>query len=292
MNNDSICIRPIGGLCNKLRVIFSYLSMAYHDDKYLVVIWDSDVGCPGNFEDYFEIPLNMTIISTTNESYQKYRNDIYYEGFNSSPLFAPNYIQLKLKPYMLDLLNKKLSKLNDYVAVHVRRTDFHNISSNGTYIYDESFMRFINNYISSKHLHIATDNKETYNKFKKLYSNKIVFPFPAGDDEKALRKTTLQDSILDLYLCIKSSHFMGTTLSSYTELIITMKDILTKVNDNDWRDEQNLIINKQLSKINRDKVINRKDNYNKIITRLTQESKRFEPSSFITAKTNRFKWNI
>lgn len=47
--NDILVVKPIGGLCNKLRVIFSYYKKAINENKKLIIIWIADRDCPGFF---------------------------------------------------------------------------------------------------------------------------------------------------------------------------------------------------------------------------------------------------
>ena len=49
-----IVVKPIGGLCNKLRVTFSYYLLAKSQNKKLYVIWNIGSDCLGFFLDYFE----------------------------------------------------------------------------------------------------------------------------------------------------------------------------------------------------------------------------------------------
>ena len=51
---DIIKINPINGLCNYLRVIFSYYHYAKIQKKKLQVFWHITKNCVGYFEDYFE----------------------------------------------------------------------------------------------------------------------------------------------------------------------------------------------------------------------------------------------
>lgn len=48
-----ITIQPVGGLCNYLRVIFSYYVYATNMNEQLLVIWNETEYCNGFFLDYF-----------------------------------------------------------------------------------------------------------------------------------------------------------------------------------------------------------------------------------------------
>ena len=57
--SDIYVIKPSGGLCNYLRVIFSYYQYAQKINKKLVVIWTVTRFCNGFFLDYFEPVENI-----------------------------------------------------------------------------------------------------------------------------------------------------------------------------------------------------------------------------------------
>ena len=135
-----------------------------------------------------------------------------------------DYSCLKLLPHIDKNISNEISKLNEkYIAIHVRRTDIYcfynklNVKFNNSYgIYDT----FINS-SNIKNLYIATDNIETYQYFSEKYKNSHKINNNISYlNTKNRRKTTLYDSIIDLYMCINSTEFLGTELSSFTEFIL------------------------------------------------------------------------
>jgi hypothetical protein len=54
-----ICVKPIGGLCNRLRTIDAAIALATANDSYLQVIWqlNADLNC--RFEDLFDLPPSI-----------------------------------------------------------------------------------------------------------------------------------------------------------------------------------------------------------------------------------------
>ncbi len=129
-----VTIYPTGGLCNYLRVVFSYHEYAKSISSTLTVIWIKTDACPGYFLDYFEpIP---TIQFITN----------------------------------------------------------HNTN-------DEAFVEFIEKAGMHKLIYIATDNKATYDAFKKKYADRIKLEYHQTN-QNGLRETSLQDSIIDIYICV------------------------------------------------------------------------------------------
>mgnify|MGYP006118721935 FL=1 len=208
-----ITIKPTGGLCNYLRVVFSYYEYARSINSELNVIWIKTANCPGYFLDYFE-PIPYVNFKNSSENDVK----IDYHGYSEAKNFKPKYDKLKLKPYLKKIVFDKLDILNrNYISVHIRRTDHINLAKkNNCYTDDGEFINFIDK--SYKDIYIATDNKITYYKFKKKYPNRIKFDYHKTTNN-SLRETSLQDSIIDIYMCVYSDDFMGSGWSSFSDLI-------------------------------------------------------------------------
>jgi len=225
---DEIIIHPCGGLCNKLRVTLSYYQFAKKENKKLIVIWDITSACNGFFLDYFEPIENISFMKNNYNNYK-----IFYNGFSINQDY-PFYIipELKLLPFMIDEVQKKLQILeNNYIAVHVRRTDHINdAKSNNLFTTDEEFYDFIDKNINENinennelNLYVATDNKNTYNIFKNKYKNKLKIDYH-NELFNSLRHTSLKDSIIDLYMCAYSKNFKGSGWSSFTDTINQIRD--------------------------------------------------------------------
>jgi hypothetical protein len=221
---DYIAIYPEGGLCNKLRVTLSYYQFAKSKNKQLIVIWDITSACNGFFLDYFEPIENITFIKNYSNNYK-----IFYNGFSIHQDY-PLYIipELKLLPFMIDEIKKKLLILeNNYIAVHVRRTDHINdAKNNNLFTTDEEFYNFIETNMNENNkfnLYVATDNKNTYNIFKNKYKNKLKIDYH-NELFNSLRHTSLKDSIIDLYMCAYSNNFKGSGWSSFTETIVMIRN--------------------------------------------------------------------
>ena len=160
-----LVIKPVGGLCNYLRVIFSYFNIAKKLNTKLVVIWIASKECPGFFNDYFQQIENIVFIYNNNHNLK-----INYEGFVCHKDYPPDYSELKLLPKMIKVLQEKQQILDNYIAVHIRRTDhIRDAKSNNLYTSDEDFINFINNELKDNNLYIATDNIKTYNFFREKY---------------------------------------------------------------------------------------------------------------------------
>jgi hypothetical protein len=211
-------IEPTGGLCNKLRVIFSYYKFLKSNDNNLTVIWIKSPECPGYFLDYFE-PIDDIIFEYNNDKNLK----IDYRGYSIIEEYMPDYKELKLLPFIFKKIQNKINILdNNYISVHIRRTDHVKLAKqNNCYTSDEQFFDFIEKH-NNQNLYIATDNQETYNTFYNKYKNMIKFEY--YKTQNYLRHTSLEDSIIDMYICIYSSKFMGSGYSSFSTTIKLMRN--------------------------------------------------------------------
>ena len=218
--NKFIVIKPTGGLCNKLRVLFSCYKMATQHNKKLIVIWNIDESCPGLFLDYFK-PLPNVIFQKTN------KNNLYinYNGCSGCRNYSPDYNKLELTSYMKKIIDERKRILqNNYIAVHIRRTDHIELAKrNNSFTDDNQFIEFIDNNISNKKLYISTDNPTTYNKFKQKYKQQVKFDFHNNNDNN-VRKTSLKDAIIDIYMCKYANKFKGSGYSSFSDLIKILRN--------------------------------------------------------------------
>jgi len=213
-----IIIKPTGGLCNRLRVVISYYEDAKKKNEKLIVVWREDINCNGKYTDYFCSLPNVEFI------YDHYDGKINYQGY-SALYRVTNYENLKLLPSMIDLVNEKRKLLeNNYMAIHVRRTDHIEVAKKrNRYTSDEDFFKFIDKYKNDvKYLYVAADNKETYNMFQKKYPQLIQFPYHE-EVKGSKRNTSLHDAVIDLYMCIFSKHFQFSGQSSFSDVILRIR---------------------------------------------------------------------
>lgn len=211
---SNIVIVPTGGLANRLRVVFSYLYNALKEKKNLTVIWKINYMCEGYFLNYFEPINNVTFLPKLPDKMR-----VNYCGCSSTK-WDYNYAKLVLKTTIKNKINNYISKYlgNDYVSVHIRRTDHVSLAKHkGKYTDDQSFIKYIDKYPTSK-IYLATDNYNTQVFFKNRYKNRLYMYQPIVPNNH-LRQTSLEHSIIDVYICAKSKQFMGSGFSSYSSLI-------------------------------------------------------------------------
>jgi hypothetical protein len=215
VNEPYITVKAKSGLSNKIRVILSYLYRANKEDKKLKVIWIVDDECPEEYSNLFEPIENMTVISTnTNYDYATWEPDN-IEYINN------NYLKLlKPLPQIQTIIDSNKNELgNKYISCHVRRTDalshfVHKIKFNKEYM---NFIDSYDNHNPKMKIYLATDNKETQDKFLDKYGNRLLLKKIIPSDK--LRQTSVQDAVIDIYTCAGAEYFMGSVGSSFTDLI-------------------------------------------------------------------------
>lgn len=234
-----LIIKPIGGLSNKLRVIFSYLMYARSISKKLMIIWIISNECNGYFLDYFQ-DVNDIIFLKNNKMndklkaiYPKFKIDNYkidYIGCEMHPLYKSSHIniyeELILLPKYINKVKHIINKLdNNYIAVHIRRTDHIDLANKYSSVtLDEEFNEFIILNNNNMNLYIATDNEVTQKLFYNKYKNRIKIINHIKNNKYNLRQTSLEDAIIDIFVCSKANYFKGSNYSSFSGLIYNLRN--------------------------------------------------------------------
>jgi hypothetical protein len=230
-----ITVGALAGLNNRIQVILSYLYLAKSQGKKLNVIWITDEQCPEKFDDLF-YPIEDVNISyePIEESLYDYKN---WDKENNKYIEA-NYYSL-LKP-VVNIQNKidDIKKLlaydsKNYIACHIRRTDALTHELYKFYIKDdEEYINFINNIPDNLKIYIATDCKLTQQKFIDLYGDRMIYK--KIKDSTNLRQTSLEDAVIDMYVCSGSKYFMR-SYGSFSNTIEYIRNIGNEHYDPDFK---------------------------------------------------------
>lgn len=224
----SIVILPTGGLCNMLRVTFSYYMKALSENKKLIVIWIPTNACPGYFTNFFNIPNNMEFIYAFDEYKISQLTTVDYNGCSVHPNFnTPSmYSQLSPSTNILNKVQNIVSSLeNKYIAVHIRRTDHIAMAkSEKQFTTDDEFIQFLDSY-PEYNIYLATDNRTTQNLFYEKYKSRIKTIKFINPSQTQLRHTSLEDAIIDIYTCVNANIFKGSGYSSFTDLINDLRTL-------------------------------------------------------------------
>ena len=214
-------IFPTGGLGNRLRVVTSYyIKYIKNKDEKLIVIWRNDSLCNGHFLDYFEPIPNVEFVKQNDKTLT-----INYKGCSRiGP--TTDFTIIKPLPHIMDKINENRKLLeNNYIAIHVRRTDhIAAATKRGVFTTDEDFFKFIDENINDSCLYVATDNVDTYTMFQEKYKDKIKFPYHKSSGK--FRNTSLEDAIIDIYMCSYATKFKHSGWSTFSGLIHEFRKFL------------------------------------------------------------------
>lgn len=83
----TISIKPIGGLCNRLRAIDSALALAAKNGHRVVVYWERDLGLKARWEDLFEPTDAFDLIDITESWSERSRHKTINAGSRLLPIF-------------------------------------------------------------------------------------------------------------------------------------------------------------------------------------------------------------
>jgi len=212
-------VQVVLGLCNRLRVMFSYL-MRYPPP--LTVTWIKDRDCDAHFQDLFEYgSLKNIVIFDELPGYEK-RVDV--RTFEKHPQITwkevGNALKLHLRPIpsLQQRISNQLQTMGpDFVAVHIRRTDHVALArEHDKFTEDDVFLQFLDK--QNGNIWCATDNEETCKLLFARYGQRVRYLHHSEG-----RFGPLQDAVVDMYLCINASEFQGTKFSSFSRCIKEMR---------------------------------------------------------------------
>lgn len=210
-------IVPVGGLCNRLRVILSWKRKADSEGRMLHVYWPITVHCNGSFSKHFKPIENVRIFEWEPSPDQA----IDYNGFDACGPYDTHALQLQ--PQLQERVEALKRQLGVYDAVHIRRTDLTPVAvRDGNFTDDSVFYNFIS---ASRHpVYLASDNKGTQLSCKGQFGQKIHFMYEIPASRvNVFRQTPLEYAIMDIYMCAGARSFLGTVGSSFSDFIKVMR---------------------------------------------------------------------
>ena len=218
------------GLCNRLRLIVAYKHLLDTTNKKMQMFWVKSPQCNALFKDLFQPIPNI------NFTYLKYGSSARPKNTATKLDLFPHDEKTKNKNHLIfkpvDGIMEEIKSVKhrlspDYIACHIRRTDIITIQKKRkvTPPTDEQFENFIEDH-PDKDVFLATDSRDTQERFIKKFPKRIKYACVAngnGSKRWPRRTTSIQDAVKDLFLCIGSSDFMGTSCSSYSTFIENYK---------------------------------------------------------------------
>mmetsp|Transcript_74078 Transcript_74078/g.123739 ORF Transcript_74078/g.123739 Transcript_74078/m.123739 type:complete len:396 (+) Transcript_74078:132-1319(+) len=217
------------GLCNKLRVVLSHALVARESGRPLLVVWEPAEWCPGRFSDVFEAIDDVFFVDLTVPLHP------HYEGCDVPA--AIKHTARELEGYRLlvpiDAIRQAVAANvaecggpGRFVAVHIRRTD-HKCKEQTS---DQEFFSFVDK--CDLPLYCAADCKKTQELVLQRYGMRLR-ALHAINNETALRHTSLQDAVVDLFTCVYARRFKGSFYSSFSDTICFLRQHYETSNEAD-----------------------------------------------------------
>jgi len=213
-------IMPEGGLCNMLRVVFSWYARARKEGRELIVCWALSDACPGFFLDYFEpIPGIKFIKGYSPGMHHDYKGCEVLKEFNTPSMYSA----LKPKAHIQARIDSNIAELKNgmvgFIAIHARRTDhIRDALANNLKTSDGAFFEFLDKQSPDLSIYLATDNLGTQEIFKSRYGARIK-ALKWITPRRTLRQTDIEDAVVDIFTCVCANAFLGSGWSSFTDLI-------------------------------------------------------------------------
>ena len=222
----TLVIMPEGGLCNMLRVVFSWYAKAKKEGRQLIVCWALSDACPGFFLDYFMPIAGIKFI-------KGYVPGIHYDYQGCEVLkefnYPSMYAALKPKAQLQARIDSNIAELRTgaagFVALHARRTDhIKDAMANNKFTSDVGFFEFLDKQSLESNIYLATDNLETQEIFKARYGARMK-ALKWITPRRALRQTGIEDAVVDIFTCVAANAFLGSGWSSFSDLINDLRMI-------------------------------------------------------------------
>jgi hypothetical protein len=207
---------PIGGLCNRLRVIGSYLSVARSLNKTLTVWWNTTVDCPARFSDLFcTPPTDLIMVEDKDRPRDVEKTCIVYPDSTEDTWSSIAIEVLRPLPAIQARIDAILARLGpEFSAVHIRRTD-HNAR------YDEDAVYVAFAAAAANPCFCAADNPRSVVTLKRALGDRLVYG--GSFRVTGIRMTGLADALVDLWVSSHATRFRGTYYSSFSDWIEMMR---------------------------------------------------------------------
>ena len=202
----TIVLGSNSGLCNRLRQIAQYIGQ-YDHIRYL---WPKNDACPAKFNELFHPMAKLNVVDSSSKEAMKYKK------YSKAPLALSVLDFIPIFPIP--------SIPNQYIAVHIRRTDIQRVLKKYKMspIPDEEYFKWIDSQ-DCDNIFLATDNAKTQSTFRERYKDRLLCSSiisTYGSNISPTRCTSVQHAIIDIHTCIKATSFMGTAGSSFTGEIL------------------------------------------------------------------------
>lgn len=246
---NKIIVQPLGGLCNRMRVIVGAASLAKKLGKRMVIVWTQDQSLNARFDELFE-PIPYEVIETNLTSLSqrlrwkylthlrrctvlddtwihenargkdfshwkdKVENNNILINSNLDILFDGDYSIFKAKESLLNEFNNVIID-KGVIGIHIRRTDNMNAVK---FSPTKLFLEKMNEEISLNptiRFYLATDDPKEENIFLKEYGERIIIYQKHSLDRN--NPIAIKDAVVDLYNLSRCRKIYGSYYSSFSD---------------------------------------------------------------------------
>ena len=241
-------VRSNNGLSNRLRVILSYLQHARDQRRPLHYFWIPSAHCNQKFEDLFKdppedlqvfdaIPIDVPPQSTI-ETEDTYDNQplAWFTHLLLTVLHPRPRLQARIDELLLLLRRNSSTQCalplcennasGTFTSVHLRRTDLNADYSQDARVADWALSG--SKALPGEPIFVAADNALSLGIFKSWVSahdkeRRVVTSGSRYGHFSALRLTSIEDAVVDLWVSSFSRRFRGTWDSSFSNFIESMR---------------------------------------------------------------------
>lgn len=216
------------GLGNRLLYILELIKA--NPNEKMNLLWKKNDHCNGHFNDYFAAIQDVTITPTVENGTNVIPSNrklihTWFEYYDKKEYYDLLH-HIKLNKNMESIVNEYIENMGNFIAIHIRRTDFKRLTralkEKGWCTDDLSetkYYHFIDQY-PQHNIFLATDCPKIRTLFSEKYKDRIHYY--STFSSSGIRKTSLQDAVIDMFICTKAQQFLGTRLSTYS-IIIDLK---------------------------------------------------------------------
>ena len=232
-----------GGLCNRLISMWWWRDWCVKHNRGLSVLWKIAPSCPGALNDIFTEQCMSDVHRYQTDYWIPNVCDVSWAPATSEYPHAawpvpsdgwPTHDNMRdivcLQPQIKQLLQVLIEQTNkQFVAVHVRRTDHvKSAVEHDRHVTDQQYIDWLNQHVNDQTTrYVATDNQETFDIFHdRFHMNMIQHRFEcleSIDSSASARHTSLEQSIVDMMMCVLADQFMGNSWSTFTYFIQQMR---------------------------------------------------------------------
>lgn len=209
------------GLGNRLLYILEIIKSNTNNED-ITIIWNNNQHCDGCYNDFFLPINNMTITQNVdfNNIIPTSKHFIHhtFEDYDKTEYY--NILRnIKINIDIENIVNNYITNIGKFISIHIRRGDFKRLTQSlktkgwsTDDLTEDKYFEFINKF-PEHNIFLATDCPKIRELFCDKYGQRLKY---YSSLFTGLRRTTIKDAVIDMFICSKTPHFLGTDLSTYS----------------------------------------------------------------------------